>query len=93
MRRQCAYTAMTVAEHLRNQGKSVLLLMDDVTRFCLTPDWEMRHMTPGKPTVKRGCPPSVFTELPRLLKRASTIMPRPKWDGRAARVRGLLRPS
>ena len=33
MRRQCAYTAMTVAEHFRDQGLSVLLLMDSVTRF------------------------------------------------------------
>lgn len=35
LRRQAAYAAMTVAEHFRDQGKSVLLLMDSITRFCL----------------------------------------------------------
>ena len=86
MRREAAYAALTVAEHFRDQGKSVLLLMDSVTRFCLA----LRELglAAGEPPATRGYPPSVFAELPRLLERAGPgpVLP----DGSAGQITGLF---
>lgn len=68
MRRLAPRTAMAIAEHLRDNGEKVLLIIDSLTRLAHA-EREFA-LAAGEPPVARGYPPSVFRELANLVERA-----------------------
>jgi len=70
-RMKAAFVATTYAEHFSAQGKSVLLLVDSVTRIARAA--REIGLATGEPPTRRGYPPSVFTLLPRLFERAGRL--------------------
>jgi flagellum-specific ATP synthase len=68
VRMQGASYATAIAEHFRDQGKHVLLLMDSLTRYAMAQ--REIALAIGEPPATKGYPPSCFAKLPQLVERS-----------------------
>jgi len=67
-RMQGANYATAIAEHFRDEGLHVLLLMDSLTRYAMAQ--REIALAIGEPPATKGYPPSCFAKLPQLVERS-----------------------
>ena len=84
-RRRCAWSAMAVAEHFRDQGRDVLLLADSITRFAEA--HREVALAAGEAASLRGYPPSTAHQIMALAERAG---PGPEGTGRITGIFTVL---
>ncbi len=68
MRSKCPQTATAIAEYFMQQGKDVLLMMDNLTRFAMAK--RDVGLSIGEPPIMRGYTSSIYNDMPKLLERA-----------------------
>ena len=68
MRSKCPLTATAIAEYFMQQGKDVLLMMDNLTRFAMAK--RDVGLSIGEPPIMRGYTSSIYNDMPKLLERA-----------------------
>ncbi len=68
MREKCPMTATAIAEYFMSQGKDVLIMMDNLTRYAMAK--REVGLSVGEPPIARGYTPSIYSAMPKLLERA-----------------------